>query len=217
MGVNSRQMASTREQILDAAWELFAKKGFEAVSVRDVTSAAGVNLASVSYHFGGKDGLIQETVKRCLNPLYEYGLKLLKEAEEEFGGVQNIPIKRLMECWLRPMLMPEECGVRFDMILRLTARYLIEIDYKVPPASQLLLMKSFNAYIKAFKAHLPNHTEEQIVKQLIFVEGAAFYGGGLGKGLVQLMKGEKANGELPDREAILKDVVECSLPGFCGK
>lgn len=45
-------MGDTRKEILDAAWDLFAEKGFEAVSVRDVTTAAGVNLASVSSHFG---------------------------------------------------------------------------------------------------------------------------------------------------------------------
>ena len=210
-------MADTRELILDAAWILFAERGFEAVSVRDVTTAADVNLASVSYHFGGKDGLIQETVKRCLNPLYEYSLKLLKDAEVEYGGLENIPLKHLMACWLRPMLMPEECGVRFDMILRLTARYLIEVDYAVPSNSQRLLMESFAVYIKAFKVHCPDFSDEKITKQLIFVEGAAFYAGGLGQGLAQLISGKKADGKYADREDILKDIVNCSLSGFYAK
>ena len=210
-------MADTRELILEAAWDLFAERGFEDVSVRDVTSAAGVNLASVSYHFGGKDGLIQETVKRCLNPLYEYGIKLLKDAEIEYGGLENIPFKHLMMCWIRPTLLPEECGVRFDLILRLIARYLIEVNYAVPLISQRLLGESFDGYIKAFSVHCPDYTSEQIVRQLIFIEGAAFYSGGIGPTIMQHISGKKVDISVADREAILNDVVHCSLFGFRGK
>lgn len=209
-------MVDTRELILEAAWDLFAERGFEDVSVRDVTSAAGVNLASVSYHFGGKDGLIQETVKRCLNPLYEYGIKLLKDAEIEYEGLENIPFKHLMMCWLRPTILPEECGVRFDLILRLIARYLIEINYSVPLVSRRLLGESFQGYIKAFQIHCPDYSAEQIVRQLIFIEGAAFYSGGIGPAIMQQISGKKVDVSMVARESILNDVVNCSLHGFCG-
>jgi len=214
MGVFCEQMADTREEILEAAWDLFAKKGFESVSVRDVITAAGVNLASVSYHFGGKDGLIQETVKRCLNPMYEYGIKLLKDAEKEYGSLKDIPVEHLVKCWLRPLLIPEECGVRFDIVLRLTARYMVQIDYTVPSESQRLLKESYESYVKAFKAHLPNFSEELIMRQLIFAQGAALYSGSFGLGLVQLKSGKKVSGEYPDRELLLEQVVECSVPSF---
>ena len=207
-------MADTREQILEAAWELFAERGFEDVSVRDVTSAAGVNLASVSYHFGGKDGLIQETVKRCLNPLQKYGMKLLKEAEEEFGSFEKIPMKRIMMCWLRPTLMSEECGVRFDLILRLTARYLIDVDYTVPLPSKRLMNESFALFTQAILSHCPSLTPQQIVKQLIFVEGAAIYAAGLGGAIMLQVTGEDGSDPKPDRERILDEVVACAMLGL---
>lgn len=50
----------TRERILSASEELFLNRGYAGVSVRDITRAAGVNVASVNYHFGGKDGLYRE-------------------------------------------------------------------------------------------------------------------------------------------------------------
>ena len=43
-----------KERILDAAERLFARHGFYGISVRDITEAAGVDVALVSYHFGGK-------------------------------------------------------------------------------------------------------------------------------------------------------------------
>jgi AcrR family transcriptional regulator len=47
----------TRHAILEAAIKLFGEKGFEATTVRDLIGEADVNLASVNYHFGGKEGL----------------------------------------------------------------------------------------------------------------------------------------------------------------
>jgi AcrR family transcriptional regulator len=44
--------ADTRARILQAAEMLFAEHGFDAVSMRDITTLAKVNLASVNYHFG---------------------------------------------------------------------------------------------------------------------------------------------------------------------
>jgi len=47
----------TRDRILDAAEQLFARRGFAAVSVREITAAARSNLAAVNYHFGNKMNL----------------------------------------------------------------------------------------------------------------------------------------------------------------
>ena len=48
---------NTRERILCAAEELFAEKGYDGVSVREITDRARCNVASVHYYFGNKKGL----------------------------------------------------------------------------------------------------------------------------------------------------------------
>jgi AcrR family transcriptional regulator len=58
-----------KEQILDAAEPLFAEKGFDGVSVREITRAAEVNVAAVHYHFGSKKELYLEMVRRYTEPL----------------------------------------------------------------------------------------------------------------------------------------------------
>lgn len=45
-------------QILEAAERLFAERGFDGTSVRDIAAEAGVNLAMISYYFGSKEGLL---------------------------------------------------------------------------------------------------------------------------------------------------------------
>ena len=54
----------TKQKILDAAEALFGERGFDAVSLRDITEAAGVTLALASYHFGTKDRLFEAVVAR---------------------------------------------------------------------------------------------------------------------------------------------------------
>jgi AcrR family transcriptional regulator len=52
-----------RTRILNAAGPIFAEKGYEAATVREICQEAGVNLASVNYYFGGKERLYVETVR----------------------------------------------------------------------------------------------------------------------------------------------------------
>ena len=62
----SQAQVDTREALLDAAEELFSSKGYAAVGIREITDAAGVNIASIKYHFGCKSELYLETVKRAM-------------------------------------------------------------------------------------------------------------------------------------------------------
>lgn len=60
----NRIMSDKREQILDAAEELFSHHGFEGTSVRILAKKAEVNIAMISYYFGSKEKLFQAMVER---------------------------------------------------------------------------------------------------------------------------------------------------------
>jgi AcrR family transcriptional regulator len=55
--------ADTRTRILDTAERLFAERGVDAVSVRAILKEAGVNVALAHYHFGSREGLIEELLR----------------------------------------------------------------------------------------------------------------------------------------------------------
>ncbi len=55
----------TRIRLIDAAGPIFATKGFEAATVREICHRAGANLAAVNYHFGSKEGLYAATVRQA--------------------------------------------------------------------------------------------------------------------------------------------------------
>jgi TetR/AcrR family transcriptional regulator len=54
----------TRERLIAAATPLFAKKGFDGVSVKELAEAADVNVSLVSYHFGGKENLYRACLEQ---------------------------------------------------------------------------------------------------------------------------------------------------------
>lgn len=74
-------IATTTCRLMDAAEALFAERGFDAVSVRDIATAADCNLAAVNYHFQGKENLYLEILRRRLGPKREKLLAALAEVE----------------------------------------------------------------------------------------------------------------------------------------
>lgn len=77
---------STKNKILDAAEDLFAVKGFNGTSLREITSQAEVNLAAVNYHFGSKKELIKAVMSRYMNelsPRLEVALQKIVDDERQ--------------------------------------------------------------------------------------------------------------------------------------
>jgi AcrR family transcriptional regulator len=59
----------TRQALLDHATNVFAERGFEAASVREITRRAEANQAAITYHFGGKGPLYLEVLKLAVSAL----------------------------------------------------------------------------------------------------------------------------------------------------
>ena len=68
----TRPSENTRGSIIKAGVRLFAEKGFQGASVRDIVVKARVNQAAINYHFKGKDGLCLEVLKTAFEKLTEH-------------------------------------------------------------------------------------------------------------------------------------------------
>ncbi len=64
---NQSPSRDARETLLAAAGEIFAERGYENATVKEITDRAGVNVASVSYYFRDKLGLYTEVLRLCLH------------------------------------------------------------------------------------------------------------------------------------------------------
>jgi AcrR family transcriptional regulator len=91
MAANS-EITVTRQRIFDAAVRLFARRGFEAVGIRDIARAAGANIAGVNYHYGGKVGLLKAILEKYIHAYWSalgaVAEKQLPVREHILGTVQ---------------------------------------------------------------------------------------------------------------------------------
>src|SRR6201996_8870198 len=99
MPVSSASMP-TKERILGAAEVLFARHGFDGASLRQLTAAAGVNLAAVNYHFGSKDRLVEEVFRRRLDELNSRRLKALSR----ISGNPDTTLEDVLSAFIKPAL-----------------------------------------------------------------------------------------------------------------
>jgi len=96
-------MTNTKDSILNTAERLFAERGYEATSLRAITSAAGVNLAAVNYHFQSKDQLLRALFTRGMQRLNRKRTALLDSYEAEYGN-KPVPPEKLVRALIEPMI-----------------------------------------------------------------------------------------------------------------
>lgn len=117
---DAEREAATKAQVLAAAERLFALNGFQNVSVRDITAEAGVNLASVNYHFGSKDALLFEIFRRRTAELNRERARMLHEANDRHAG--KPPVREILRALFEPPLRwskPESNrGISVQFIIR---------------------------------------------------------------------------------------------------
>jgi AcrR family transcriptional regulator len=95
----TRPSELTRDALIDAATAIFADKGFEGGSVRLITEKAKANQAAINYHFGGKEGLYREVLRRALHAFDEF----VPFEEDELAEIDP---EEALRAFLRQQLLP---------------------------------------------------------------------------------------------------------------
>ena len=115
---NKGNSYDVKHRLLTVAEELFAEKGFNRTSVRDITRKADCNVASINYYFGGKDKLHLEVYKQNFSTLRDVRIKAITEilqAKEE-----DISMDELVRAFVIAFFAPfsnDEAGHKRLMLL----------------------------------------------------------------------------------------------------
>lgn len=161
----------TRERILDAAEELFAQRGFEGVSVRQIMRQADADVSLAYYHFKSKGDLFDQVMLRRVEYLNEIRLEALQKVEERH--IDDSPtVEEIIGAFTKPLLQllsddHDEWKHYFQLIAQIN---------NSPDRGGELMSRYFDPlvsrFIEALKKVLPDSDPADLYWSYHFLSGA---------------------------------------------
>lgn len=109
--------ATTSQAVLHAAKTLFARKGFDGTSVRDICREAGVSANAVHYHFGSKGTLYRAILDRFMQERLASAERMLSAQPEDLAELRLRLILFCEETMVSLLDDPETLRIAFDEML----------------------------------------------------------------------------------------------------
>ena len=166
-----RDGTHTRLRLLDVAEELFARKGFHAVSIRDITQAARVDVSQVHYHYGSKEELLAAVIERraaILNRARRDALEALQKARHP--AIPNA--EEVLHAFIDPLL---ELSAQADAGWKSYFALVAQVNNSAEWAHRLM-NQHFNdcvqEFIAALRAALPGIPAADLFWGYHFLSGA---------------------------------------------
>jgi len=106
-----------RRRLLEAALPLFAAKGYQQTSTREIADAAGANLAAINYYFGDKAGLYRAVFSESL---------CADAKAPPLDAAAGLPLEIVLGDFFRNFLTPLKNGAPVDLVMRLHFRELLD-------------------------------------------------------------------------------------------
>jgi len=202
----------TKEALLDTAETLFSRDGYRGTSLRGLTAEAGVNLASVNYHFGSKKSLLRAVFARRLDDLNRVRMQKLRalNATAEEGGVPP-SVEDIMRSFIAPMFLLKEDGAGSRSFTTLIGRVLNDQDSSTREIFLKYMKPVFHECYRLLCGILPHLSRETVFWRLIFVTAAAGRALRLDESMTLL---NAAGSALPDSEAVLSVLLPFVTAGM---
>ncbi len=141
----------TKAQIMRAAIQLFTVRGYEGASVREIASAAGVNIGLIRYHFGHKADLYRDTLAHVSEPYNTACLAAFNRVREQGSAEEKI------YAWLAAPFTdwPQDAAVSGEEVLC----FLNRMGYESPELTREVYESHYSYAIsewqEAVRAHFP--------------------------------------------------------------
>ena len=203
--------ARTRTRILRAAEKIFARSGFRAMTLREVTEEAEVNLAAVNYHFGSKTNLMRSLLRERFAPINQQRLQILEERIAAHAP-DAVPLEEIYDALFRPLFTGvESAPVNDNTLMQIIGRALTEpADFMRGMHKELFaeLSLRFMREIHRSCAHL----SETDVQYRFFLSISTMIGTVIEQVRLETISGGKLDGNNLDK--ILQEMTAFVVAGF---
>lgn len=141
---------ASKVRLLDAAEALFARHGYNGVSIRDIAGAARANISSVYYHFGSKQNLLEAVCRRRMLPVVAERASAMAAAD----GSNAAPLARLVAGFVGPTLRAAQGrGREATLFRRLAGHLATDPTPEVRRAIRSIFDSSVRTFVGGLRAH----------------------------------------------------------------
>ena len=203
----------TKVLILDSAELLFAQNGIAATSLRALTGHAGVNLASVNYHFQSKDALVQAVLFRRLNPINLRRMELLNAILHRTAAGRP-EVEEILEALYRPPVEEAVASRKQGRpIIALMGRIYSEPGELLASQVRAMMTEVAAAFLSALQIALPDVPQNVLFWRLQFSVGVMTHTFGAS----HLIEGlARSRVKVDDTEEILRQMIGYAAGGLRG-
>lgn len=169
--VKGSDKEDAKNRLLDVAGELFCEKGFDGTSVRDLTAAAGCNLAAVNYYFGGKENLYAEMFRREFSGMIEGHLTTFREIEAD----SNATLEGLFKAIIGPAIRRVSENEPGGKIMKLLIREVMSKRIDAESMCKNMKSKFFDELGKAILRFVPDLPQDKILMVTFSIDGVVLH------------------------------------------
>ncbi len=151
--------SNARDKLVEAAIGIFADKGFAKASTREICLAAGVNVASIHYHFGDKAGLYRSVLRK---PIDEVTAQLASFDDPGLGLEESV------RHFVGAVLTPWREDERHARVMRLHLREMVDPTPEYKALVAQAVVPHHLALVNMLARHVGGSVADDALRQLAF-------------------------------------------------
>lgn len=148
-----------RRRLILSALRLFAEKGFEAATTREICDAAGANISAIRYYFGDKAGLYRAVFTEAIDETH---------CHSDAAQYLEQPLAEALTRFFTEFLYPLKKGEEIRLVMKLHFREMIEPTGMQQQEADSKLKPQYETLVEVIKQHVGLNAIDDDVQRLAF-------------------------------------------------